>query len=78
VRVVRCEHKVPCVGYAFAQRARALRPEFAQLRQSLMGQGRGEGKWEQAATMPPGNVLLWVHPASHLPEQHQHGRSEPR
>ncbi|MEV2268528.1 MBL fold metallo-hydrolase [Nonomuraea africana] len=177
VRVVECEHKVPCVGYAFSQRSKTLRPEFEQLRQSLIRQGRGgefgrimvrkreEGvevdteirrplfaflgdthvnvfarnqwlfeypviitectfledaeleranrightvwsqlrpvveahpqtlfvlthfslrhsdrqvleffrqQWEQAGTARPDNVLLWVHPASHLPEQHQH------
>jgi ribonuclease Z len=27
-------------------------------------------QWEQASR--PDNVLLWVHPDSHLPEQHQH------
>jgi ribonuclease Z len=32
-------------------------------------------EWEQAGTSRPDNVLLWVHPASHLPEQHQHRRS---
>ncbi|MFG1960701.1 MBL fold metallo-hydrolase [Nonomuraea sp. NPDC049028] len=41
VRVVECEHKVPCVGYAFSERSKALRPEFEQLRLSLMEQGRG-------------------------------------
>ncbi|MEV4166336.1 MBL fold metallo-hydrolase [Nonomuraea dietziae] len=177
VRVVECEHKVPCVGYAFSQRSKTLRPESEQLRQSLVQQGRGgefgrvmarkrqEGidvdvairrplfaflgdthvsvfernpwlfdypviitectfledteleranrvghtvwsqlrpwveahprtlfvlihfslrysdrqvltffrqQWEQADTSRPDNVLLWVHPAGHLPEQHQH------
>ncbi|MDG4786107.1 MBL fold metallo-hydrolase [Micromonospora sp. WMMD1102] len=176
VRVVECEHKVPCVGYAFAQRAKALLPEFDQLRRRLIGEGRAEDfgrlmahkrdegvtvdeqvlrpmfaflgdthvnvfrrnpwlfdypviitectylddtqrgradrvghtvwsqlrpivqahpqtlfvlthfslrhsdpeiltffrrEWEQAGTVRPTNVLLWVHPASHLPEQHQ-------
>ncbi|GAA2670957.1 MBL fold metallo-hydrolase [Nonomuraea recticatena] len=180
VRVVECEHKVPCVGYAFSQRSKTLRPEFEQLRQSLVQQGRGgefgrvmarkrqEGidvdaairrplfaflgdthvsvfernpwlfdypviitectfledtgleranrvghtvwsqlrpwveahprtlfvlihfslrysdrqvltffrqQWEQADTSRPDNVLLWVHPAGHLPEQHQHRSS---
>ncbi|MEV4755361.1 MBL fold metallo-hydrolase [Micromonospora sp. NPDC049559] len=40
-RVVKCEHKVPCVGYAFSQRGKKLRPEFEQLRQSMVRQGRG-------------------------------------
>ncbi|NUP48019.1 MAG: MBL fold metallo-hydrolase [Catenulispora sp.] len=40
VRVVQCEHKVPCVGYAFSQRVRTLRPEFEQLRQALIHQGK--------------------------------------
>lgn len=177
VRVVECEHKVPCVGYAFSQRSKALLPEFDELRRRLVGEGRcnefgrlmartredgieveeeirrplfaflGDThvnvfernpwlfdypviitectyledrqreradrvghtvwsqlrpvvethprtlfvlthfslrhsdpevltffrrEWAQAGTAPPGNVLLWVHPASHLPEQHQH------
>jgi ribonuclease Z len=180
VRVVECEHKVPCVGYAFSERVKALRPEFEQLRQSQIRQGRPEEfgrimaqkrkegvevddeirrplfaflgdthvnvfgrnpwlfeypvvitectflddteleradrightvwsqlrpvveahpqtlfvlthfslrhsdreilaffrqEWEQAGNSRPDNVLLWVHPASHLPEQHQHRRS---
>ncbi|MBO2450407.1 hypothetical protein J4573_25115 [Actinomadura barringtoniae] len=35
VRVVECEHKVPCVGYAFSERRKALLPEFEELRRSL-------------------------------------------
>ncbi|MEV4173105.1 MBL fold metallo-hydrolase [Nonomuraea sp. NPDC049709] len=42
VRVVECEHKVPCVGYAFSERRKALRPEFEELRRSLVREGRGE------------------------------------
>ncbi|MFI6604705.1 MBL fold metallo-hydrolase [Nonomuraea sp. NPDC050536] len=38
VRVVECEHKVPCVGYAFSERRKALRPEFEELRRSLGGE----------------------------------------
>jgi len=178
VRVVECEHKVPCVGYAFSERRKALRPEFEELRLSLAKEGRGgefgrimaqrrkEGPevdvevdrplfaflgdthvnvfernpwlfdypvvitectflddaeldranrvghtvWsrlrpvveahpqtlfvlihfslrysdqeilsffrrEQEENPRPDNVLLWVHPASHLPEQHQHSGS---
>ncbi|MDL4771933.1 MBL fold metallo-hydrolase [Actinomadura xylanilytica] len=41
VRVVECEHKVPCVGYAFSERRKALRPEFEELRRSLVQEGRG-------------------------------------
>jgi ribonuclease Z len=41
VRVVECEHKVPCVGYAFSERRKALHPEFEELRRSLLQQGRG-------------------------------------
>ncbi|MEV6159135.1 MBL fold metallo-hydrolase [Nonomuraea sp. NPDC052129] len=41
VRVVECEHKVPCVGYAFSERSKALRPEFERLRQDLIEQGKG-------------------------------------
>ncbi|MFI0450482.1 MBL fold metallo-hydrolase [Actinomadura sp. 6N118] len=40
VRVVECEHKVPCVGYAFSERRKALRPEFEELRRSLAQEGR--------------------------------------
>ncbi|GAA2423110.1 hypothetical protein GCM10010191_38770 [Actinomadura vinacea] len=40
VRVVECEHKVPCVGYAFSERRKALRPEFEELRRSLEREGR--------------------------------------
>ncbi|WP_406282795.1 MBL fold metallo-hydrolase [Embleya sp. NBC_00896] len=41
VRVVECVHKVPCVGYAFSERRKALRPEFEELRRTLVAQGRG-------------------------------------
>ncbi|MCF2533299.1 MBL fold metallo-hydrolase [Yinghuangia soli] len=41
VRVVDCAHKVPCVGYAFSERRKALRPQFEQLRRELADQGRG-------------------------------------
>ncbi|MER6942622.1 MBL fold metallo-hydrolase [Nonomuraea sp. NPDC000554] len=41
VRVVECEHKVPCVGYAFSERRKVLRPEFEELRRSLAREGRG-------------------------------------
>ncbi|MFG1999315.1 MBL fold metallo-hydrolase [Spirillospora sp. NPDC048911] len=40
VRVVECEHKVPCVGYAFSEKRKALLPEFEELRQSLAQEGR--------------------------------------
>lgn len=42
VRVVECEHKVPCVGYAFSQWGKALRPAFDELRRSLVREGRGD------------------------------------
>lgn len=35
VRVAECDHKVPCVGYAFSQWRTALRPEFEELRGSV-------------------------------------------
>ncbi|GII90717.1 MBL fold metallo-hydrolase [Sinosporangium siamense] len=41
VRVVECEHKVPCVGYALSEMRKSLRPEFEELRRSLVEQGRG-------------------------------------
>lgn len=41
VRVVECEHKVPCVGYAFSERTTTLRPEYAELRQTLNPQEFG-------------------------------------
>ncbi|MEU0392176.1 MBL fold metallo-hydrolase [Streptomyces sp. NPDC006208] len=41
VRVVECEHKVPCVGYAFSERRKALLPEYEELRRSLAAEGRG-------------------------------------
>ncbi|GAA5084985.1 MBL fold metallo-hydrolase [Nocardia iowensis] len=37
VRVVQCEHKVPCVGYAFSERRKSLLPEFELLRNRLPG-----------------------------------------
>ncbi|SEG92014.1 ribonuclease Z [Nonomuraea solani] len=40
VRVVRCEHKVPCVGYAFSERGKELLPEYDELRRSLASDGR--------------------------------------
>jgi ribonuclease Z len=33
---------VPCVGYAFSQRSKALRPEFDELRRRLVRDGRGQ------------------------------------
>ncbi|SCL61379.1 ribonuclease Z [Micromonospora citrea] len=170
VRVVACDHKVPCVGYAFAERVRRLRPEFDQLRQRIpaaefgrvlareraagvevdteirrplfayLGDTRetvfernrwlfdypvvitectfldeaqaeraervGHTLWRRLRPIveahpqtlfvlihfslrhsdrevlayferqgQPPNVLVWAHPESHLPEQHQHGRS---
>jgi ribonuclease Z len=41
VRVVECEHKVPCVGYAVSEVGKALRPEYEELRRSLVAEGRG-------------------------------------
>lgn len=41
VRVVECLHKVPCVGYAVSETGKALRPEYEELRRSLVAQGRG-------------------------------------
>ncbi|WP_026413251.1 MBL fold metallo-hydrolase [Actinomadura oligospora] len=42
VRVVECDHKVPCVGYAFSQSTKALSPEFDELRRRLVAEGRGK------------------------------------
>ncbi|MBF6397452.1 MBL fold metallo-hydrolase [Nocardia cyriacigeorgica] len=41
VRVARCEHKVPSVGYAFAERGKQLLPMYETLRRSLTAEGRG-------------------------------------
>ncbi|WP_431676929.1 MBL fold metallo-hydrolase [Kitasatospora sp. KL5] len=41
VRVVECEHKVPCVGYAFSEVRTALAPEYEELRRTLLAEGRG-------------------------------------
>ncbi|WP_331769897.1 MBL fold metallo-hydrolase (plasmid) [Embleya sp. NBC_00888] len=41
VRVVECEHKVPCVGYAFSERRKTLEPRFEELRRTLEQEGRG-------------------------------------
>ncbi|GAA4705079.1 hypothetical protein [Phytohabitans rumicis] len=93
-RVVECEHKVPCVGYAFSQRERANRfghTVWSQLRPVIQAHPQTlfvlthfslrhsdreilaffRQQWEQAGTSRLDNVLLWVHPASRLPEQHQ-------
>ncbi|AQZ62167.1 Metal-dependent hydrolases of the beta-lactamase superfamily III [[Actinomadura] parvosata subsp. kistnae] len=40
VRVVECEHKVPCMGYAFSERRKALRPEFEEMWRSMTAEGR--------------------------------------
>jgi ribonuclease Z len=40
-RVVDCRHKVPCVGYAFAEVRKALKPEFEGLKATL---GAGFGR----------------------------------
>jgi ribonuclease Z len=39
VRVVACDHKVPCVGYAVSEVRRVLRPEYEQLRRQLRERG---------------------------------------
>ncbi|MCA9661672.1 MAG: hypothetical protein KC486_25260 [Myxococcales bacterium] len=39
VRVVRCVHKVPCVGYCFAARKTRLAPEFAARREAMAAAG---------------------------------------
>ncbi|GIG68251.1 MBL fold metallo-hydrolase [Phytomonospora endophytica] len=41
VRVVGCDHKVPCVGYAVSQVVKALRPEYRELQRELTTAGRG-------------------------------------
>ncbi|WP_330232267.1 MBL fold metallo-hydrolase [Nocardia sp. NBC_00508] len=41
VRVVECEHKVPCVGYAVSEIGKALLPQYVELRRSLAEEGRG-------------------------------------
>ena len=41
VRVVPCVHKVPCVGYAFSEVRKRLKPEFEKLKSEL---GAGFGK----------------------------------
>ncbi|MEV0516434.1 hypothetical protein [Nonomuraea sp. NPDC050405] len=74
--MVECEHKVPCVGYAFSQRSKAQRPEFEELRQSLTREGRG-GEFgrehrEHMGGSRPDNVLVRAYPDGHLPEQNQH------
>ncbi|MDI2130707.1 MBL fold metallo-hydrolase [Yinghuangia seranimata] len=40
VRVVGCDHKVPCVGYAVSELGKALVPELAELRRVLAAEGR--------------------------------------
>ncbi|NUU23920.1 MAG: hypothetical protein HOV68_20820 [Streptomycetaceae bacterium] len=40
VRVVGCDHKVPCVGYAFSAPGTALVPELQELRDALVREGR--------------------------------------
>lgn len=40
VRVVPCVHKVPCVGYAFSELKRRLKPDLERLKTELAGQGR--------------------------------------
>jgi ribonuclease Z len=41
VRVVECEHKVPCVGYAVSETRKALLAEYEELRRALVREGRG-------------------------------------
>ncbi|MGW1365150.1 MBL fold metallo-hydrolase [Streptomyces chartreusis] len=41
VRVVECEHKVPCVGYAVSEVGKALLPQYEELRRSHVEEGRG-------------------------------------
>ena len=40
VRVAPCIHKVPCVGYAFSEVRRRLRPELERIKTELVGTGR--------------------------------------
>jgi len=48
VRVVGCDHKVPCVGYAVSEVGKALLPEYQELRDTLIADGRAS---EFGATM---------------------------
>jgi ribonuclease Z len=41
VRVVECLHKVPCVGYCFAEKKKTLRPEYEDLKTSMLAAGQG-------------------------------------
>ncbi|MGA4542545.1 MBL fold metallo-hydrolase [Uniformispora flossi] len=49
VRVVACEHKIPCVGYAFSAPAKRLVPELQQMRDELVRAGRGAEFGREAA-----------------------------
>ncbi|WP_371578281.1 MBL fold metallo-hydrolase [Streptomyces sp. NBC_01314] len=40
VRVVECLHKVPCVGYCFAEKKTVLKPEYEELKASMVAAGR--------------------------------------
>ncbi|WP_214107677.1 MBL fold metallo-hydrolase [Acrocarpospora catenulata] len=40
VRVVECEHKIPCVGYAFSETRKTLLPEYLELRENLARENR--------------------------------------
>lgn len=41
VRVAPCVHKIPCVGYAFSEVRRRLKPGLGQLKAEMVGQGKG-------------------------------------
>lgn len=42
VRVVECLHKVPCVGYCFAEKKTVLKPEYEELKASMVAAGRAK------------------------------------
>jgi ribonuclease Z len=42
-RVIECFHKIPCVGYAFAEKKRRLRPEYQDQPGAVLAQRRKEG-----------------------------------
>ncbi|MEM1008263.1 MAG: MBL fold metallo-hydrolase [Myxococcota bacterium] len=40
VRVVKCKHKIPCVGYCFSEIKMRLKPEFQKLKEEMKEQGK--------------------------------------
>ena len=58
VSVIRCEHKVPSVGYCFSEVKRGLKPEFEEIKSRLLAAGEGKKFGKLMAEKRKAGVIL--------------------